>query len=167
MAERVFIAVGSNLGDRARNCLKAIGLIEENSGRVRLVRKSPFYETEPWGLTEQPPFVNAVIEVATGLEPRPLLAFLKGIEEEMGREGAARWGPRRIDLDIIFFGRRVLRERGLVIPHPRMNERAFVLVPLADIAPGFIHPVFKKTVTAMKGALKDTGSVKRLAGQNN
>lgn len=165
MAERVFIAVGSNLGDRVGNCLKAIGLMEDKGGRVRLVKKSSFYETEPWGVTEQPPFVNAVIEVTTGLTPAGLLAFLKGIEEEMGREAAVRWGPRAIDLDIVFFGDRVLREPGLVIPHLRMHLRAFVLTPLAEIAPEFIHPLIKKTVTAMKGALKDTGSVKRLAGQ--
>lgn len=140
MEERIFIALGSNLGDRAGNIREAIRLAEKGGG-LRAVKVSPLYESEPWGLQDQPRFVNAVMEARTVLPPQGLLRYLKGIESEMGRKEGERWGPRVIDLDIIFYGARVIKDEGIEVPHPYAPERAFVMVPLSDIAPGFIHPL--------------------------
>jgi len=162
MAERVFISIGSNLGQRARNCLRAVELLTEGAG-VEQIRKSSLYETEPWGKAGQPGFINCVVEVTTTLEPRGLLAVLKEIEEEMGRRAGERWGPRTVDLDIVFFGDRVIAEEGLTVPHPRAHERAFVLAPLAEIAPRFVHPVIKKSVKELSEAAR--GGVKLFEGE--
>jgi len=154
MIEKVFIAIGSNLGDRAANCARAIELIGLLQG-AELVRKSSLYETEPWGVSDQGRFINAAIEVRTSLEPQELLKALKAIEAGMGRKDGLRWGPRVIDLDIIFYGEMIVEEKGLTIPHPRLSERAFVLAPLNEIAPDFMHPVLKKTVSEL---LSQTGT---------
>ncbi|MBI5826993.1 MAG: 2-amino-4-hydroxy-6-hydroxymethyldihydropteridine diphosphokinase [Deltaproteobacteria bacterium] len=157
--QKVFIAIGSNLGHRAANCARAIELI----GRLKdteVVGKSSLYETEPWGVTGQPGFINAAVEVRTSLEPEELLRALKSIEAGMGRKETGRWGPRTIDLDIIFYGDMVVEKEGLTIPHPRLQERAFVLVPLNEIAPDFMHPVLKKTVSELT-ARTDTDGVRR------
>ena len=161
MGKRVFIAIGSNLGDRAENCRRAAALLG-SSGRVELIAQSPLYETEPWGVKDQAPFVNSVIEVATGLSPLELLGLLKTIELEMGRKASPRWHERLIDMDIIFYGDEVVREEGLIVPHPRLQERAFVLVPLADIAPEFVHPALGKSVRVILAGIKGAGWVKRL-----
>lgn len=148
MTQKVYIAIGSNLGRRAANCARAVDLI----GLLRdteVTGKSSLYETEPWGVTGQPGFINAVVEVRTSLEPEGLFRALKSIEADMGRKDAGRWGPRVIDLDIIFYGDMVVEKEGLTIPHPRLHERAFVLVPLNDIAPDLVHPVLKKTVSEL------------------
>lgn len=158
MNDRVFIALGSNLGDRAGNLRKAAALIER---QTRVISVSPFYETEPWGDTGQGPFINAVIEVRTQLGPAELLSSLKSIEEEMGRKPERRWGPRLIDLDIIFYGDKIIEKEGLKIPHPGAHERAFVLVPLNDIAPEFIHPSLGKTISVLAGGIGSKG-VKRI-----
>ena len=163
MGEKVFISIGSNLGNRAENCAKAIGLLSAK-GTVAVIRRSSLYETRPWGKTGQGSFVNCVVEVDTGLPPGKLLGLLKGVESEMGRAPGERWGPRTIDLDIIFYGSRVLSEKDLEIPHPLMHERAFVLAPLAELAPGFVHPALKKTVSEILASLGDKEGVKRLAG---
>lgn len=144
--ERVFIAIGSNLGRREENLGTAIALLSKKCG---IVKKSLVRKTEPIGFREQPLFLNQTIEVKTELEPKELLLFLKGIEKEMGRAGTIRNGPRIIDLDIIFYGGRIVKEENLEIPHPRMHERKFVLEPLADIAPEFVHPVKKKSIEKM------------------
>ena len=150
--ERVFIALGSNIGDRAANIKKAVDLIAA-SGAVTVVRSSHLYETRPWGVEDQPDFINAVIEVRTTLAPAALLAHLKGVEAQMGRVATERWGPRIIDADIIFYGARVVMEEGLSIPHARMRERAFVLVPLCECAPTLIHPVVGRTIKELLDAL--------------
>jgi len=161
MAERVFISIGSNIGDRVENCLRAERLLA-SSGKAEVIRRSRLYETEPWGVKGQPAFINSVVEVATGLAPGELLAFLKSIEAGIGRTPSPRWGERVIDLDILFYGGVVVSEDGLSVPHPRLHERAFVLAPLADIAPDFIHPVLNKSVKEMLAGLKDAGWVRRL-----
>jgi len=161
MQRRVFIAIGSNKDDREANCRKATALIGSSAG-VELIAQSPLYETEPWGVREQAPFVNSVVEVSTDLTPAGLLAVLKTIELEMGRTPSPRWHSREIDLDILFYGDEVVDVAGLKVPHPRLHERVFVLAPLADIAPDFIHPVLKKSVREMFLELKDAGWVKRL-----
>ena len=140
----VHIGIGSNLGNREENCLKALDLL---SARGIIVKKrSSFYETKPWGLEDQPEFINMAAEIETGLDPLKLLGTLKSIEAEMGRKRSRRWGPRVIDLDLLLYDDMVTDCPGLMIPHPLMHEREFVLRPLADIAPDRIHPILKKTV---------------------
>lgn len=153
MGHRVFIAIGSNLGDRMANLKKAIGLVRESAG-VELKKVSSFLETEPWGVTDQPPFINAAFEIETDLSPRELLNLLKGIESRVGKKALKRWGPREIDLDIVFYDDRVLDEEGLKVPHPYAHERAFVLKPLSEIAPGFVHPLLKKSISELLEELK-------------
>jgi len=133
-AERVFIGLGTNLGDLDRNLKDAIQAIGTLPG-TEVVRVSSFLGTEPWGVTDQPRFLNAVVEIRTALEPVPLLQGLKALETRLGRVPSFRWGPRAIDFDIILYGRRVVDEPGLKIPHPRFREREFVLQPLREIAP--------------------------------
>jgi len=135
MAE-AFIALGGNVGDVRATFDRAIaGLCRDES--VRLVARSSDYRTPPWGVTEQPPFINAVIAVATSLTPHRLLARTQECEQMLGRNRARerRWGPRTIDIDLLAYDDLVLTDQDLVLPHPRMLERAFVLVPLAEIAP--------------------------------
>lgn len=151
-----YIAIGSNLGDRIANVKKAV-LRAADEVKATLVLLSSFYETEPWGMKEQGAFVNAVMGVETELAPAALLAHLKSVEAGMGRQETERWGPRTIDLDIIFYGDLVVGEDGLTIPHPSAHERAFVMVPLAEIAPEFKHPVLGRTVSEIAGSLDKTG----------
>jgi len=139
----VYIALGSNLGDRPGNLR---GALERFPPQVTVRAQSYIYETEPWGYADQPAFLNMVVEATTRLEPGALLSFLKEIEKEMGREATFRNGPRLIDLDILFYDDLVLDSPPLVIPHPRLHERAFVLVPLADVAPDHLHPLLGDTI---------------------
>ncbi len=143
MNHRAYLALGTNLGDRVEN-LRA--LQDALSPLVRVLAASPVYETPPWGYLEQPAFLNQVLEVETELHPQALLDTLKRLEVEMGRKSTIRYGPRLIDADILFYDDLVLESDGLVIPHPRLTERAFVLVPMADLAPDFIHPVLGETI---------------------
>jgi 2-amino-4-hydroxy-6-hydroxymethyldihydropteridine diphosphokinase len=141
---RVLIGIGSNLGEREENCSAAIELMEREG--IHVLSRSSFYETEPWGVKDQPRFLNMALSASTDCAPRELLRRLKGIEQIMGRKEGIRWGPRIIDLDILLYDHIVLNEPALVIPHPRMHEREFVLKPLLEIAPDAVHPVLKKTV---------------------
>ena len=143
---RVYLGLGTNLGEREQNLATALARLQE---RLRLVAVSSLYETAPWGVTEQPPFLNAAVAAETDLSPADLLAFIKGLEREMGRQPGGRWGPRLIDIDILLYGDLVLQTPDLVIPHPNLAERAFVLVPLAEIAPEVIHPVYQQTIQAL------------------
>ena len=149
---RAFIGAGANLGEPVRQLRQAREQLEKAPG-VKFLAASSFYRTQPVGPVEQPPFVNAVFAIECGLGPRELLALLLDIEEKMGRVRKERWGPRVIDLDLLFFGDAVIREKGLEAPHPRLHERRFVLAPLADIAPGFVHPVLQKTVSELLAGL--------------
>ncbi len=133
-----FLGLGSNLGEKAENLRKAVGLLRREGIVVR--KQSSLYETEPWGDPNQPLFLNMAIEIETGLEPAALLGVLQRIEAEMGRERTRRWGPRVIDLDILFYNHIILNENGLTIPHPLLHEREFVLKPLFEIAPDVVHP---------------------------
>jgi 2-amino-4-hydroxy-6-hydroxymethyldihydropteridine diphosphokinase len=142
MAE-VFIGMGSNMGDRLVNLNNAVGLLTQEC-KIRQV--SSVFETEPEGYEGQPDFLNCVVRGETELSPRELLDELKSIEKTMGRRPSFPNGPRPIDLDILFYGKRVVKEAGLEIPHPRLHERAFVLVPIVQIAPFFVHPALHKTM---------------------
>lgn len=133
-ASDAILGLGSNIGDKAGNIARAIVLLTA-TGDIRLVARSRDWRTPPWGVTDQDWFVNACIGVATGLSPPALLARCQAVETAMGRVRAERWGPRVIDVDILFFGDAVISAPDLVVPHPRIAERAFVLGPLSDIAP--------------------------------
>lgn len=156
-----YIGIGSNLGNRQKNCCRAIELIEKRGIVVK--KKSSMYETEPWGLTDQPLFINMALEVETELEPYHLLKTLKDIEKEIGRGETFKWGPRIIDLDILLFDDLFLRDNSLKIPHPFIQERDFVLKPLCDIAPEKIHPLLKVRICDLLKELEKQGSrVKKL-----
>ncbi len=140
----VHLALGTNLGDRLANLQAAARAL---SPRVRLLRASRIYQTPPWGFTDQPAFLNQVLEARTDLPPLELLAYLKAIETTLGRQPTFRNGPRLIDLDILFYADQVIELPGLAVPHPRLAERAFVLVPLAELAPALRHPVLQTTIS--------------------
>ena len=140
MMVEVYISLGSNLGDREafiRSSLEALRGLPDSEVR----KVSSLYETAPVGRTDQPRFLNAVVEMRTGLQMRELWEYMQRIERELGRMRGERWGPRRMDLDLILYGDRVVVEEDLVVPHPRYRERAFVLVPLLEIEPGLMDPV--------------------------
>jgi 2-amino-4-hydroxy-6-hydroxymethyldihydropteridine diphosphokinase len=139
-----YIGIGSNLGDREKNCLRAIELLKAKG--ITVTKQSSFYETEPWGIKDQPLFINMAVEIKTEIEPRKLLDILKDIEKEIGREETFRWGPRIIDLDILLFDNIVLNEDNLKIPHPLMHERDFVLRPLCEIALHLKHPILNLSI---------------------
>ena len=143
---RVYLGLGSNLGDREANLREAVRRLEQ---RVAIDALSAQYETPPMGPPDQPWYLNAVCGGATELEPRELLASVKRIEREMGRVPTVHWGPRIIDIDILFYDDLVLDSPELVIPHPGILHRPFVLVPLADIAPEFVHPHLGESVSAL------------------
>lgn len=146
---RVFLGVGSNLGDRLANLSRAVQRLGETAG-VRVVQMATIYETQPVGGPPQEDFLNTVVEIDTGLPPRELLAALKRLEAQLGRTPSReRWEPRVIDLDILLYEDRVVREPDLVIPHALMHTRRFVLEPLAQLAPQVVHPVLRKTVSAL------------------
>lgn len=158
MSERVFIGLGTNLGERFENLARARALLAE---RVVVKAVSSVYETKPWGYLDQPDFLNQVIEVETDLTPTKLLNLLKQVEKKMGRETSFKYGPRLIDLDILLVGDRVLHTARLNIPHPQITERAFVLVPLAELAPEMVHPVLYRSVTDLLTELPDRDEVKK------
>ncbi|MCK4548129.1 MAG: 2-amino-4-hydroxy-6-hydroxymethyldihydropteridine diphosphokinase [Candidatus Eisenbacteria sp.] len=154
--EPVYVGVGSNQANRNENIALALLMLEADS-RIRVKVCSQAYLTEPVSEIPQPTFVNAVVELETSCEPASLLGKLKEIETLLGRTAGRRWGPRAIDLDILFFGKRIVREPELRVPHPRLEERHFVLYPLTEIAPAFIHPVSGLTVTELKRRLPRIG----------
>lgn len=151
---KLYLALGSNIGDRAANLQAAIKAVKPE---VNATRCSPVYETPPWGYHDQPRFLNQVVEAETDLAPSDLLDHLKRIEKLLGRERTFKNGPRIIDLDIIFYNDLVINTPPLVIPHPHMSERAFVLIPLAAIAPNLKHPIFKVTVAEMLEKVDSSG----------
>ena len=158
LAKTVYLSLGSNLGDRRANLSRAIELLGEAG--VRTQRVSSLFETAPMYLAAQPGFLNQIVEAETELFPRQLLSVTRAIEHAVGRKPGPLNGPRVIDIDIVLFGTSVVDLPGLVIPHPRMAERRFVLEPLAELAPDLRHPVTGRTVREMLPAVKDQ-SVRR------
>ena len=150
----VYLALGSNLDDRLANLKQAITAL---SPQMEVKAKSRVYETPPWGYTEQSTFLNQVIKASTYLEFEPLLKHIKRLEIALGRTPSFKNGPRLIDVDILFYDDLVLNTASLVIPHPHMHERGFVLLPLMDIAPDLVHPVHKKSVREMLASCDVSG----------
>ena len=153
----IYLALGTNLGDRFANLQAAIAALPP---AVRVLAQSPVYETPPWGLADQPAFLNMALKGQTTLAPLELLQHLKLLETELGRLPSVRWGPRRIDMDILFYDTLILATPELTIPHPHLHERAFVLVPLVDLAPDLVHPLLGKSIGRLLAAL-DTNGVNR------
>ncbi len=145
MKKSVIIGLGSNIGDKGGNLKEAIERIATFRGTT-IEKVSSFYKTDPVGYLEQDWFVNAVVKVLTNMAPPEMLHALLEIESVLGRVRDKRWGPRIIDIDILFFGNEIITQNHLIIPHRQLHRRKFVLKPLKEIAPGFIHPVFKKSV---------------------
>ena len=161
MGHVAYIGIGSNIGDKLNNCQKAISEILKVD-RHKLLAKSSLFKTQPVGYTSQDWFVNGVIKIETDLEAPELLHTLKTIEAQMGRSESFRWGPRTIDLDILFFDDIEIHTEELQIPHPLIQDRRFVLVPLVEIDRNLIHPVLKKTIQRLLTDLKEDQGVQKL-----
>jgi len=155
----VYLSLGTNMGNRAANLRQAVSLLPP---QMQVKAKSKVYETPPWGYTDQDDFLNQVVKTTTYVEPKPLLKHLKRLEIAMGREASFRHGPRLIDIDILFYDDETFESPALVIPHPHLHERGFVLLPLMDIAPDLIHPVLNKSIRQMI-AFCDTSGIKPYA----
>ena len=158
---RVYIAIGSNMGDRIQNCREGLRRLQEISG-VRVIRSSSAYETEPVGEGLEGWFINAVAEAETDLDPVALVEHLKRIEGEMGREKSRDRSNRPIDLDLLFYGELLLESKDLIVPHPLLHRRRFVLEPLTELVPGQIHPGLGKKVKDLWADLKDPHQVRRI-----
>ena len=154
MNHRVFLGLGSNLGEPRRNILRAVDLLREQS-QCEAAQLSPLYVTPPMGGVTQPDFINAALEIYTPLAPLDLLEICKAIEQDMGREQSVRWGPRLIDIDILLYADRIIDEPNLSIPHIGLGERSFVLYPLADLDSQLVIPG-SGPINQLKSALKDT-----------
>ena len=155
-----YIGFGSNIGDRLAHIQNAIHVLSETEG-IAFQKISSIYQTDPVGYEAQAQFLNGVAAIQTDLPPLSLLHTLKNIETEVGRQHRVRWGPREIDLDILIYGDLCLQTEKLIIPHPEMHLRRFVLVPLAEVAPDLVHPILKESVqTLLQGLQDDTSVVK-------
>ena len=163
MSDIFWIGVGSNRGNALSICRRAVARLRAHLS-LRLVAQSPFYRTEPVGPLRQPWYINGVVGLESSMGPRALLRLLHRVESGFGRNRRRekRWGPRSLDLDLLFHGDRVIRCRDLSLPHPRLHQRRFVLRPLADVAPDWIHPLFGKTVDILLREVDDTARVEPL-----
>jgi len=161
VAVKVILSIGSNMGERTGNCRRAIEALTAMGG-VILLKESSFYETIPWGKTNQPDFINCAVLVESTLAPLNLLEKLKEIEFNIGRNHGERWGPRLIDLDLVIYGDVVMESEILTLPHRYAHERAFVMIPAAEVAPEMIHPLFRKSVREIADGFADKGEVRRV-----
>lgn len=157
----VYLGLGANLGDRRAALRLALGRL---APPVRVTAASSLYETEPVGYRQQPDFLNAVVQAETNLAPRPLLELMQRVERGLGRQARFRNAPREIDLDILFYDEITVDEEGLIIPHPRLTERAFVLVPLVELAPTLWHPWLGRSVAELLDVLDPTDQIRQIEG---
>ena len=156
-----YIGIGSNQGDKYKNCtlaLEDIRTCEKN----HLLKQSSLYLTEPWGYSNQDDFINLVIEIKTSFSPLTLLSFLQEIEKKLAKKINGKWGPRTIDLDILFYNDQKLESPQIIIPHPLLHQRGFVLLPLKEIAPHLTHPIFNQTISQLLDSLSDDKRVIKL-----
>jgi 2-amino-4-hydroxy-6-hydroxymethyldihydropteridine diphosphokinase len=151
--KKIYLLLGSNMGNSSAQLKKAKSLINKQVGKVS--RASSFYSTAAWGNTAQPDFLNQVIVISTKLNPAEVLDTILSIEKSMGRIRTVKNAPRIIDIDILFYEKEIINEIDLIIPHPLMQERKFVLIPLNELSPNFIHPVFKKNIHELLRNCKD------------
>ncbi len=158
--KKAYLLLGSNEGDRLKNIKRAIDLLQKHG---QIVAISKVYETEPWGLSDQPHYLNAAIEIRTGLSAVELLSATEQIESSLGRERAVKWGQRTLDIDILLYGDDIINSENLTIPHPFLQIRRFALVPLAEIAPNLTHPALKKDIKTLLDECPDTLSVSEYA----
>lgn len=156
----VFLLLGSNMGNSLDFLDKASKALQEQVGK--LIKSSSRYQTAAWGKTDQPDFINQVLKLETGLSPLEVLKTILGIEWQLGRERTEKWGSRTIDIDILFYDQEVVASSELTIPHPYLQQRAFTLIPLAELEPDFVHPVLKKTVSELLDELESQLEVKKL-----
>ncbi|HVS94080.1 MAG TPA: 2-amino-4-hydroxy-6-hydroxymethyldihydropteridine diphosphokinase [Mucilaginibacter sp.] len=156
----VFLLLGANLGDRRAHLQRAVQLLEKEVGTI--VKQSSFYETQAWGKTDEPDYLNQVVQIGTALPPELLLQKILDIELLMGRKRVEKWGSRIIDIDILFYDSDIISLPRLEIPHPELHKRRFTLEPLSEIAPELVHPVFHKTIVQLKNELNDNLHVKKL-----
>lgn len=159
-SRRVYLGLGSNIGDRDEALREAVRRIDQIAG-TDVLRSSSVYETEPWGGIPQDAYLNAAVEIRTVLQTEALLNALLEIESSMGRERDQKYGPRRIDIDILFFGDLVLEHVRLNVPHARIAERNFVLVPLEELDPDLLHPVLQRTIAELRVQCTDTGDIRK------
>lgn len=156
----VFLLLGSNLGNRELFLQQAVQLIEQNIAPV--TKASGIYETQSWGKTDEPDYLNQVVQLQTELPAQTVLERILNIEIMLGRKRDLKWGSRIIDIDILFYGDKIINEPGLIVPHPELHNRRFTLEPLEELAPDLIHPVLKRSVLKLKKELKDGLIVKKL-----
>ena len=155
----IVLLLGGNLGDRFQNISNAVNAIKEFIGTIQ--KKSSLYETAAWGITDQPHFLNQVVVVHTILSAQQVIKKILFIEKQLGRERLVKMGPRIIDIDILFYDDKIIEEENLIIPHPRLQERKFVLEPLNELIPNYIHPILKKSVKVLLQECTDTLNVKK------
>lgn len=159
MAE-IYLSLGSNVGDRKKNLRDAELFIQAHIGQI--TKESSDYLTPPWGKTDQDPFYNNVILVKSYLNPKQILRRIEKIELLLGRKKVEKWGPRKIDIDILFYDQKIIKENKLIIPHPLLHERNFVLVPLLEISSDFVHPVLLKTIEEIYLSIPDKSQIQKL-----
>lgn len=158
---KIYLGIGSNVGDRQNFIKNALSALSE---QVQIEDISSIYRTEPWGNQDQPEFLNVCAGGSTTLPPKELLAFIKSVESVLGRTHSEKWGPREIDIDILFYNDEVVKFPGLNIPHPYLAERAFVLIPLAEIAADFVHPVLQSSISELASKV-DSQGIERVANE--
>ena len=162
MASTAYIGIGSNLGDSQTHCEAAINTLD-NIPEIVVTQKSSLYKTEPLGTKAQDWFINAVVEIKTNMNPERLLNVLLKVEENMGRVRQEKWGSRIIDLDLLFYENLIFKKPELEIPHPEIPNRSFVLVPMFEICPNFLHPTLKLTITELLNSIPKKTAIQRLA----
>jgi 2-amino-4-hydroxy-6-hydroxymethyldihydropteridine diphosphokinase len=160
---KVFLLIGGNIGDRLQNLHQAIDGLSAVCGPI--IQQSAVYETAAWGITDQAAFLNQALLLTTSLPPQELITTILSVEEEMGRRRMEKFGPRVIDIDILFFNDDIIHEPNLIVPHPQLQNRRFALAPMHEIAPALVHPVLHKTIEQLLRECKDELPVKRLGNE--